>query len=668
MRILPSVALLVAMANTSMAQTVRDESIVAIAAGAESWEVAQTIAVATDPLTADVVRWLRLRAGEGVFDEYPRFAATRGDWPGFSQIRAASEGVIADDDDRAAILAWFAEETPRTGAGAVRFAQALIESGEVERARMMLRDVWINQRLDEEGHEAMVAAFGDMLTPYHVARTDELLWRSRRTEAEWMLPLLPDGQRELTAARIGYLSRASDLEARVAAVPANLRLDAGLAYDRYNWLASRGEWTDAVAMLADRSTSAAAMGEPFRWSGWRRELARWEMREGRAESAYRLASRHFLSDADGESYADLEWLAGYVALTYLGDPVTARGHFENGLRASSGPISLGRMHYWLGRSFEVKGLIDEATRAYGAAAQHQTSYYGLLASEKIGRPLQPALAGEVIAWQGHPVFDDEVVKAALMLLAGGERGAAVTFFADLGKRLDAGSLAALGAYLSHIDEEYFTLLVAKTAVTRDILIPTIYYPIHDLAAMDLPVDASLALSIARRESEFNTTIGSPVGALGLMQVMPATAEEVAGWLDLPYSRARLTADWEYNARLGAAYLAYLTEEFGPTPVMIAAGYNAGPSRPKAWMEERGDPRLREMDIVDWIEHIPFRETRNYVQRVTESLPVYEARLTGQTGPVSFTRLLLGEKPVNRPVARPENLGVAQPAVTPETRP
>lgn len=666
MRIFPPLALVVALATTGNAQTVADQSIAAVAMGGENWDTARMIATQADPLTVAVVDWLRLRESEAAFEDYQRFVAARPDWPGMSQIRAAAEGVIEKGHDPAAVIAWFADEAPRTGEGAVRLAEALMISGRVDRARDVLREAWINLRLTEEGHDAMVGAFGDVLVPYHAARTDELLWRSRRDEAERMLPLLPEDQRALTAARIGYLTRANDLVARVQAVPSDLRQDAGLAYDRYNWMAQRGEWTDAVAMLADRSTSAAAMGEPFRWSGWRRVLARWEMREGRAESAYRLASRHFLSE--GESYADLEWLAGYVALTYLGDPVTARAHFENGARASSGPISLGRMHYWLGRTYEVKGDIDAAARAYGEAAIHQTSFYGLLASEKIGRDLSPALVGPDIAWQGAAVFENEVVKAALMLLAGGERGAAVTFIADLGQRLDAESIGALGAYLSHIDEDFYTLLLAKVAVTRDILIPSIYYPVHDLARMDLPVDPALALSVARRESEFNTTIGSPVGALGLMQVMPATAEEVAGNLGLPFSRARLTADWEYNATIGAAYLAYLIDEFGPSPVMIAAGYNAGPSRPKAWMEERGDPRLREMDVIDWIEHIPFRETRNYVQRVTESLPVYEARLTGRTGPVQFTRLLMGEKPITRPVARPTLLQEAAPDVRPVARP
>jgi soluble lytic murein transglycosylase len=646
-------ALLMALVLTGqpvIAQTVNPKSIAAIVAADTHWDEAYAIANDLDPLTVDVLTWLRLRAGDAVFAEYQAFVAANPDWPDLERLRAEAEPLIEKGHDSNEVIAWFAQEAPQTGEGAVRLAEALMTSGSVEDARLALREAWINLRLTEEGHDAMVTAFSDVLTPYHMARIDELLWRSRREEAERMLPLLPEGPRALIAARIGYLTRASDQRLRLEAVPAALRQDAGLAYDRYSWLAGRGESTEAVALLLDRSTSAAALGESFRWSGWRRVLARWEMREGRAEQAYILASRHFLTE--GESYTDLEWLAGYLSLIYLGDPTQALWHFENGLRASNSPISIGRMQYWIGRTYEVKAEIDLAATAYGAAAEHQTGFYGLLASEKIGRPLDPSLTGAKIAWQGAAVFDDTLTRAALMLLAGGERGAAVTFFADRGRKLDAESLAALGQYLSEIDEEYYTLLLAKTAVTRGIVIPSIYFPVHDVAQMDLPVDSSLVLSIARRESEFNIGIGSPVGALGLMQVMPATAEEVAGNLGLPYSKPRLTRDWAYNAKIGAAYLAYLTVEFGPTPVMIAAGYNAGPSRPKRWIDEYGDPRLREMDVVDWIEHIPFRETRDYVMRVTESIPIYEARLSGVTGSVRFTDLLIGAKPLVRPIARP----------------
>lgn len=651
MRLLVGLAIWTLAAVPVHAQSVDPEGIAAIEATGEDWDIAYALAANAQPLAADAVTWLRLRAGDAIFAEYRAFAAAHPDWPGLRELWRASEEVIDEGVEVPAdVISWFAQVAPQTGIGAVRYAQALIQTGDTEGARAALRDAWINLRLTEEGHDAMVAAFGDMLSPYHMARSEQLLWRSRRAEAEWMLDLLAPDDRALIAARIGYLLRAGDLPQRVAAIATDRRDDAGLAYDRFLWLARRGERSEAVAMLLARSTSAAAMQEPFRWSGWRRVLARWEMREGRAEQAYAVASRHQLTD--GASYADLEWLSGYIALTYLGDPAQALVHFDNALAVSGSPISLGRMQYWRGRTFEVKGDIDQATLAYGAAAAHQTSFYGLLASEKIGRPLEDSLAGTRVDMSNAPVFENEVVQAGLLLLAGGERGAAVTFFAALGRSLDADSLAALGQHLNDIDEEYYALLLAKRAVTRGILIPEIYFPIHDLAEMDLPVDASIALSIARRESEFNIGIGSPVGALGLMQVMPATAQEVAGDLGLPYSKPRLTSDWEYNATLGAAYLAFLTEEFGPTPVMIAAGYNAGPGRPAQWISERGDPRLREMDIVDWIEHIPFRETRNYVMRVTESIPIYQARLTGITGSVRFTDLLLGSKPLLRPVARP----------------
>ncbi|PJI86481.1 soluble lytic murein transglycosylase [Yoonia maricola] len=651
----------------AMAQSVDPKSVAAIDAAQSDWAVAAMIAQDVGPVTSDVVMWLRLRDGDADFADYQDFLTRRADWPGLDDLRAEAEVMFDDGLSPEEVIAWFGDHGPQTGAGAIRLARAHLALEQTEAARDTLRDIWIDGRLTADEQTAMTAAFGEILAPFHPARVDALLWRSRSDEAERMVPLLSPDQQALTMARIGYNRRVGNLPTLMEAVPAALRQDPGLAYARYAWLARRGENTDAVKMLLDRSTSAAALGEPFRWSGWRRILARWEMREGRAEQAYVLASRHYLTD--GASYADLEWLSGYLSLIYLGDPTQALGHFENALRASSSPISVGRMQYWIGRTHEVKGNADLAVDAYSLGAAHQTSFYGLLASEKVGRPLDPVLAGTQVDWDASPVFDKDIVQAALILLAAGERGAAFTFFAELGRTLDATELAQLGAYLTDIDEQRYTVLLGKAAVTRGIVIPAIYFPIHDLAAMDLPAAPALSLSIARRESEFNAGIGSPAGALGLMQIMPATAREVSGNLGLPYARGRLTNDWRYNATLGATYLAYLEEEFGPSPVMIAAGYNAGPSRPLRWMDDRGDPRLLEMDVVDWIEHIPFRETRNYVMRVTESIPVYEARLTGQTGPVRFTELLIGEKPLLRPRARPTPASEAAAyAVRPVPRP
>lgn len=648
-----------------VAQGTAPNAVAAIEMRRSDRDQAMALAATADPLAVDVLTWMQLYDGDADFMRYQSFLAQRPDWPRMDRLRTQSERVIEKGHDPAQVIAWFADTAPQTGAGALRLAEALLTTGRIKEAEGVLRDAWLSLGLTPTEHDNLIAAFGDVLAPFHLARADAMLWRSRRSDAERMLPLLDDTQRAGAAARIGYIQGLPDMMPLYNQVPERARLDPGFAYARFGWMAARGSWEDAIEIVLDRSTSPAALGEPFRWSGWRRVLARWDMREGRATRAYALASRHYLTE--GEAFADLEWLAGYIALTYLGDPVAALAHFEKAAIGVETPISLGRMHYWTGRAHQVLRQPDLAAAAFARAAQHQTGFYGLLAADHLGLPLDPGLAAPPAAWRGARVFDNDLTKAALMLLAGGERGHAVSFVAALGERLEPDGLAALGAFFNELDEQYYALLLGKTAVTRGIVIPDIYFPVHDLAALDLPVDPALALSVARRESEFNVGIGSPAGALGLMQLMPGTAEEVAGGLNLPYSRARLTSDWQYNAVLGAQYLARLAAEFGDTPVMIAAGYNAGPSRPRVWMDERGDPRLGEMNVVDWIEHIPFRETRNYVMRVTEAIPVYRARLSGQAGPIGFTALLVGEKPLLRPRARPLPQDI-MPDVRPIARP
>ena len=623
------------------------------AMGQGDWDTAYAVVAGAGPVARDLVTWVRLRDGSGTFDDYLLFLAARGDWPGTDRIVSNAEEALPEGESADTVLAFFDGRAPETGEGAVRLAQALIAKGQTEAANGVIVTAWTTLGLGDSGHDAIVAAFPDLVAPHHATRTDMLLWRWRTTDAGRMLPLLDEDQRALAAARIAYIGNSGDISDRVAAVPNALINDPGLAYDRFNWLSGRGERTEAIEILRTQSVSAETLVNPWRWASWRRVLARWEMREGRIDSAYDLATTHHLTE--GDDYADLEWLAGYLALTYLDDPAKALAHFESFDSAVSSPISVGRAGYWLGRTHDVLGNTADAQAAYRRAAQYQTGFYGLLAADHLGLPLDPALVGDEVFddWQEAPFLTDDLTQAALLLLAADQRGLAVLFFADLGRSLNRAGLAQLGNLLVELNEPFFALLVAKAGAERDIVLPHIYFPLHDLARMDLPVDPALALSIARRESEFRADAGSPVGALGLMQLMPATAQEVAGELGLPFTGARLTTDWEYNATLGSQYLANLQAEFGDSPVMIAAGYNAGPSRPKAWMDERGDPRDGTADVVDWIEHIPFRETRNYVMRVTESIPVYRARLGGEAGALDFLNLLNGVKPLIRPRARPD---------------
>ncbi|WP_394153730.1 transglycosylase SLT domain-containing protein [Loktanella salsilacus] len=607
-----------------------------------------------DDAIRTLVTWQRLRFGDAVFQDYVDFHAAHGDWPGQDVLRGAGELLIPANFNPQSVIGWFSDHAPMTGEGAVRLAQAYMANGDQDAARAAVRTAWVDLQLTSSGQAALLDAFGADLTDLHAARADALLWRWQTAEAEEMLPLLDEDQAALVRARIALIRKAGNPDAAIEAVPATLRNAPGLMYDRFNWLAGKGRQTDAIAILAAQSTSAEALGQPWRWASWRRILARWQMRDGNYQTAYDLAANHFVTPAQSAAnYADLEWLAGYLQLRFLNDPARALAHFDNAAAEVDSPISLGRAGYWQGRALDALDRTDEARIAYARAAQHQTSFYGLLAAEKLGVPLDPFLTGRGDArdWQNAPVMQNELVQAGMALLQANERGKAVLFFAELGKILDADDLSRLGAALEAQDQTYFEVLLGKTAAARGMVIPSLYFPLHGLAEADLPVSTALALSIARRESEFNEAAGSPVGALGLMQLMPGTASDVARSLDLPYDKNRLTTDWRYNATLGSRYLADLTDRFGDSPVQIAAGYNAGPGRPRDWMEERGDPRSGDVDVIDWIEMIPFRETRNYVQRVTESIPIYEARLTGQAGPIAFTELLRGEKNIVRPVAR-----------------
>jgi soluble lytic murein transglycosylase len=365
------------------------------------------------------------------------------------------------------------------------------------------------------------------------------------------------------------------------------------------------------------------------------------MRAGEARTAYRLASRHGLTG--GSTYADLEWLAGYVALTYLDDPETALRHFENLRLAVETPISLGRAGYWEGRAYEAMGNAEMAQAAYAFGGEFQTSFYGLLAAEKAGMPMDPELTGrtEYGDWRTSSFANSSVLAAALLLQRAGEMTLAERFLTHLAEGLNAQEVGQLANLAFELEEPHIALMIAKRAAEGGIVVPSAYYPVVDLGASNPIVPPELALSIARRESEFDPTVVSGVGARGLMQLMPGTAEEMAGDLGLSYSANRLTTDPAYNATLGVAYLAELVNNFGSNFVLVSAAYNAGPSRPIRWMEERGDPRSGQIDVIDWIEHIPFTETRTYVMRVMESLPVYRARLSGQTEPIRLSEELTG---------------------------
>jgi soluble lytic murein transglycosylase len=606
------------------------------------WPAAARIAARDGQVGADVVEWARLRTGGGTFDEVEGFLTRNQDWPGERYLRRQSEPVVIPRDD-ADVLRFFQTTPPQTPEGVLRHAQALRAAGRTQEADAAIVGAWRNMTMTSAEQALFLGTHQALLADHHDARLDAMLWRGADGDARRIFSLASTGAVAAAKARIALREGEPGVDTLIAAVPDSHAEQGGLQYERFMWRVRKGRWDDAKDFLIATSTSAKALGRAEAWSNRRRSLARDEMRDGNPERAYELAARHFLKG--GSAYADLEWLAGYIALQKLKEPKTALRHFENHDAAVQSPISKGRAGYWRGRAYEAMGDVAAADQAYAEAAQHQTSFYGLLAAERAGLPFDIELATESARgdWRKAGFSALPVFQAGLLLQASGEISLAEQFWTHLADDLNAEEGAMLAQAAVDAGQPHLAVMIGKRLARRAIVVPFGYYALHPVAERKLPMAPEMTLAIARRESEFDPNVQSGVGARGLMQIMPNTGAEVARSLGKggEHTTARLISDPGYNAELGAAYLSTLARRFSGNVIMMSAGYNAGPSRPDRWMQIYGDPRRGDMDIVDWIEHIPFRETRNYVMRVSESLPIYRAQLGMDPLPVPFSEELTG---------------------------
>ena len=609
------------------------------AAGAEDWAAAT--AAAEGQVSDDIVDWLRLRSGEGQLGEYEAFLQRRPDWPGLGLLREKGEAPVARSTSAERVLAWFNGGQPETVEGSFALIRAYTALGQTDAARTEAVRAWLALSFTAEQEAALLEAYPKALAQVNETRLDRLLWDGEATEAARMLPRVGADWRKLAEARIALREESPGVDAKLKAVPAALSNNPGLAYERFIWRMRKDRYEEAATLIVDSSSSAETLGRPEDWAERRALLARRLLRDGDPRMAYRVAASHHL--AGGSDYADLEFIAGFVALRHLGDAQAGLDHFRRLTAAVSTPISLARGAYWEGRALDQLGQTDAARAAFARAAQNHTAYYGLLAAERQGMPLDPEILGrqQYPDWQTASFADSSVLQAAILLQQAGDRALAKRFLLHLAEGLNAQELGQLGEMALSLDEPHFAVLIGKQAAERGIILPRVYYPVTDLVPDGLAVSRALALSIARRESEFDPGVVSPAGARGLMQVMPETARMMATKLGKGFDRARLTSDPAYNAALGSEYLKQLLEEFGPSIALIASGYNAGPGRPRAWVEQLGDPRRDDVDVVDWVEMIPFSETRTYVMRVAESVVIYRAKLKGEVGPIDLTGELKG---------------------------
>jgi soluble lytic murein transglycosylase len=363
---------------------------------------------------------------------------------------------------------------------------------------------------------------------------------------------------------------------------------------------------------------------------WREidDAARRALSRGQVKVAYKLAIQH--GAKDGTAFAEGEWLAGWIALRFLHEPKTAYAHFTRLHGGVGSPISKARAAYWAGRAAEELKKKEDARSWYAEAAQLPTTYYGQLAAQRSGQrgPLHFPAMPEPTGQQAADYAKRELVQVVQQLHEIDQADRAKSFLlrlVDLAKTpVEHRLTAELAASLGRND-----LMVATAKASRldGVEMVDQLYPVVSVPAGDRP-EAALTLAIIRQESAFQSDALSSAGALGLMQLMPATAKSVAARIGLPYSKPRLTSDPTYNMMLGRAYLGQLIEDYGGSYVLAIAGYNAGPKRVSEWIGQNRDPRMKSVDAVDWVESIPLSETRNYVQRVLENVQVYRNRIGG----------------------------------------
>lgn len=590
-------------------------------------EARREIARAKDPLLGKVVIWLDLtRPGPGrSFDEMSQFLDGNPDWPLRERLLAQAERAIPETQPTQKLLAWFAERDPLTAPGAIKLLGALRSSGQNERAQRVAANAWINLDFSKDQEADFVARFKDLLSPAdHLARLDRLLWDDMPEQATRMLRRVDEPHARLAKARMQLRAKKITAASARGSVPAELRRDPGLVYEMARRLRIEGKVENAVALLDPPPTGARR--PDLMWAELYR-AARELLTRGDISAAYRLASAH--GTETGEAFVEGEFFAGWIALRYLNEPDMAAPHFLNLYSGAKSVISRARGAYWSGRAAEAKGDMATATDWYRNAARNLTVFYGQLAASRLPDAIHLTMdSGVRASAEEKAAFGrQELVRAAQQLGEIGEGDRVRPFIVNLANRAQKPTDYVLLAGLARsLKREDLAIHVAKEARQSGVELTEFLFPTLRVPETDEP-EAALTLAIIKQESAFDQHAKSSAGALGLMQLMPSTARPLAKSVGVKkLDEKKLLSDASFNMRLGRLYLHQMIERFGGSYIMAIAAYNAGPSRVRDWSNLYGDPRSPETDAIDWIENIPFNETRNYVMRVMENLQIYRSLL------------------------------------------
>lgn len=592
------------------------------------------IARLTDPVAKTLGEWTLLRSGLRTvsYNRILAFIEKDSSWPTqFLLQRRAEEALLAEQKSAATVHAFFANRKPATVAGRVALARALLAEKKRDDAAALIRTVWREDNLSADTEAKLGAEFADLLRREdHRARMERYIFKEEMAKALSFASRAGPEYASLVKARQAVENKAANAKALLDAVPKQLHSDSSYIFARAQFLRRGNQTADAVKAMEGVSRDPDILVDGDEWWVERRMIARKLMDAGDYKLAYKVSAEH-----GGESDAtrvEAEFHAGWIALRYLNDPKLAAGHFAKAADAAKMPMSESRALYWQGRAAEAAGDATTAESFYRKAASYSGFYYGQLARAKLPASVDASLiTGSVAPRDSVALENDRALRSVDLLMSLGERDLAVSIIHDLATRSGSpAQIEALGDLLTARRDARAVLMLGKLAMQRGVAVerhafPTIGIPAYQ-SLTDI-VEPPMVHAIARQESAFDPRAVSHAGARGLMQLMPATARVTATRFKAPFDVGRLTGDASYNAQIGSAHLGDLLNDWRGSYIMVFAAYNAGSHNVKKWVDAYGDPRDPKVDPIDWVERIPFTETRNYVQRVMENLQMYRGRLT-----------------------------------------
>ena len=576
-----------------------------------------------------LVNWMYLIDSQSgaSFNEYFIFIKNNKDWPRINRIKYLAEHKINfDNNTPSSIIEYFTNNPPLSGFGKLRLAEALLENNQAEKSKSLVKDGFKDAELSKNDLRYFSKIFKKFLTPQDYSlRADYFAYEAKYQDLRDTIEYLnPDYQKLYNARAALFTKRSADN--LIAQVPQYLKEDPGLIYDRIKWRRKKARFDDALTLINQSASDSLERNQYL--AKERLSIARDKIQDKEFKTAYEILKDHRLKD--GSDYAEIEWHLGWLALSFLNQPDAALAHFLRMNAAVSYPISKARAAFWIGKTYKKLGQVNQANTWFKTGSQYGTTFYGQLSHKEIDEKKFSINNSFKFSEEKYEEFkkNNPLAKSVIVLKELNRTKYTKDILKHLGdvdQNKTAEEISMAGVLAQDIERYDFAIQIAKNASYKNLNFLEISYPKIEVPKQikdQKILDSSVILALIRQESEFDTSATSRVGAKGLMQIMPATGKLLSKVTNIDFSREKLTRDKDYNLALGSYYISDLDDLFGSQYLAFAA-YNAGPNRVEKWIKTHGDPRKKQIDAIDFIELIPFHETRNYVQRVSENINVYE---------------------------------------------